>query len=228
MWARLTSSFPTEALAWIVAELEPGGGLARLEPAWAPAAVRQRLDAELGVPGWSYALSAFGAGGVVCALTVAGVTRSSVAASGDSLVPLEQLADLAFSRCARQFGMAPPVAAQHPSYWVEVDTETLEPLFEPEPVPEPVPETAVAAPAAAASAASAAPDASPGRAVSEPPREASSEALAMIEKLIDRLKAEGKGKEAARLVATHHGDTAEQARELYSRLRALLKQEAGA
>src|SRR5690554_7332457 len=57
VWARLTSPFPPEALAWIVAEIEPGGDRARLEPAWFPDAVRRRLDTELGLEGWSFALS---------------------------------------------------------------------------------------------------------------------------------------------------------------------------
>lgn len=209
VWARLTSSFPSEALAWIVAEVEPGGGRVRLEPAWRPELVRRRLDEVLTPAGWSFSLSGAGGAGIVCALGIGNTTRSAVAGSGDGLV-LEQLADLAFTRCARQFGLAPGVAPQHESYWVDYDADARQPLHEPYPV------------------------AFGGATVAEPPepattmmeREASGEALAMIERLVDRLKAEGLGKEAARLVAAHHGGSAEQARELYGRLRALLKQEA--
>ena len=239
VWARLTSPFPPEALAWIVAEIEPGGGRARLEPAWFPDAVRRRLDTELGLEGWSFALSGTGSG-VICALTVGSTTRSAVAGLGHGVAP-EQLADLAFTRCARQFGLAPQVLVAHGSYWVDYDPEAGEPLFQPEAVPGAagnmpgfpsgdVPAPAVpavedrAAPADGGAAAAAA---ATGSASGEAPREASSEALAMIERLLDRLKAEGLGKEAAKLVARYHGDTAEQARELYGRLRALLKESGG-
>jgi hypothetical protein len=44
----------------------------------------------------------------------------------------------------------------------------------------------------------------------------------MIERLVDRLKEKGLGREAAKLVARHHGGSADDARELYGRLRALL------
>lgn len=246
MWARLTSPFPSEALAWIVAEIEPGRARARVEPAWFPDAVKARLDAQLELSGWSYTLSGVGAAGLVCSLTVGATTRSAVAGSVEGL-GLERLADLAFSRCARQFGLAPAVAPHHESYWVEYDPEGGEPLYEPEPVPAamaappgtplsaaptrtvPAPESATQ-PTAGHQSSERSDDAEPelaGEAERQAGREASSEALVMIERLIDRLKAEGLGKEAARLVATHHGGTAEQARELYGRLRALLKQETG-
>lgn len=237
MWARLTSPFSPEALAWIVAEIEPGGARARVEPAWSPDAVKARLDAHLELSGWSYSLSGVGAAGLVCSLTVGGTTRSAVAGSVAG-VGLERLADLAFARCARQFGVAPAVAPHHESYWVDYDPEAGEPLYEPEPVPAEVAATPfgdlAAAPARehpqsehAADADRQADRQADQQADQQADRQASSEALAMIERLIDRLKAEGLGKEAARLVATHHGGTAEQARELYGRLRALLKQEAG-
>src|SRR5690554_2312492 len=242
VWARLTSPFPSEALAWIVAEIEPGGGRARLEPAWFPDAVRRRLDSQLGLEGWSFALSGTGSG-VVCALTFGSVTRSAVAGAGHG-VTLAQLADLAFARCARQFGIAPQVLVTDDSYWVDYDEEAGEPLFQPEAVPAgagempaPAPLVAPAAPGspgplvdapdepAESGAAPVALEEGPGS--TEPAREASSEALAMIERLLDRLKAEGLGKEAAKLVARYHGDTAEQARELYGRLSALLEESGG-
>lgn len=226
----------------MVAEVEPGADRARLEPAWAPSAVTQRLDTELGIQGWSFTITAAGGMGVACALTLDQTTRSAVAGSRQAGPSLEQLADLAFARCARQFGIAPPVATEHETYWVDFDPDTGEALYEPEPVPaqrhgETVPAVAEASGFGGALSADAAAPASgripaPDGATDEAPeasreaREASSEALAMIERLIDRLKADGLGKEAARLVATHHGATAEQARELYGRLRALLKKEA--
>lgn len=242
MWARLTSPFPPEALAWNVVEIVDGGSRARLEPAWSPAAVRARFDAQLGVTGWSYSLGAAGAAGVICNLTIQGVTRGAVAAAraiptteaeGAAVgVSVEALAELAFSRCARQFGIAPRVAPRDDSYLVDYDAEAGEPLYAPEPVElEPgdvLPDAAD--PAGGATPATAYPEPSPANAdaaiATEAPGvgrdAASSEALAMIERLVDRLKAEGLGKEAARLVAKHHGRSPEEARELYGRLRALL------
>lgn len=212
VWARLTSPFPSEALAWNVARLlvEGDSVRAQLEPCWAPDAVRARLDQQLGLDGWSYSLSAAGEAGVVCSLTVAGVTRSAAAGGLKSGVPLEQVAQLAFSRCARQFGIAPLLAPQHDSYWVEFDPDSNEPLFLPDGVPL---DAGLQAPQA------------PGAEPVEAPaaaRDASSEALAMIEKLVDRLKEKGMGREAAKLVARHHDGSADGARELYGRLRALL------
>jgi len=220
VWARLTSPFSPEALAWNVVELQPDGDRARLEPAWAPDLVRARLDEQLGLDGWSYALSAAGASGVVCSLTIQGVTRSAAAGAAGGATPLEALAELAFARCARQFGIAPAVAVADDSYWVDFDAESNEPVY----FPEPVPAAAGAAPAAPRQAAAApeAPGAESPGADAPARQDASSEALAMIERLVDRLKAEGLGKEAAQLVARHHGRTVEEARELYSRLRALL------
>lgn len=217
VWARLTSPFPSEALAWIVAELEPGGGRARLEPAWAPGAVRQRLDAQLGLEGWSFSLTGAGPAGVACALTIGATTRSAVANGVGGSPSLEVLADLAFARCARQFGLAPAVALEHESYWVDHDPETGEPLY--------VPEVALGG-APAQEAAPTAPAEEQG--APSQTTEDRSDGLALIEKLVDRLKAEGLGKEAARLVAQFHGGSPEQSRELYGRLRALLKQEVSA
>lgn len=201
-------------------ELQPDGARARLEPAWSPALVRARLDAELGIEGWSYALSAAGDAGVLCTLTIGGTSRAAAAAAAARSLPLEGVAELAFARCARQFGIAPPVATEAESYWVDFDPEEGEPLY----VPEPVPADAGGAPAPVESVA---PEATAGSGGAAPTgesveREASSEALATIERLVERLKSEGKGKEAARLVARYHGSSAEEARELYRHLRALL------
>lgn len=233
VWARLTSPFPPEALTWIVAELSADGSRARLEPAWVPEAVRARLDSEIGVEGWSYTLQAAGAAGVVCALTIAGVTRS--AAASTSVNPeqvairsrLESTAALAFARCARQFDIRPPVESTDDTYWVDFDPETGESIYDPEPVPirQNLPSIleGLQVERAAPTDSQPATEHDPGAL-----RGASNEALAMIEKLIDRLKAEGLGREAAKLVATYHGGSAEDARELYRRLRELLKQEVSA
>lgn len=226
VWARLTSPFSSEALAWIVAEIEPGAGRARVEPAWSSQAVSERLDQQLGRGGWSFALSSVGAAGVIGALSIGSTTRSA-ALGAERGVPLEQLAELAFARCAQQFGITPSFELEHETYWVDYDSEAKQAVYDPEPVLKQAHQQGVEPPFEDRRA-QPAQDRDAGGAPADAEREASSEALAMIERLIDRLKAEGLGKEAARLVATHHGATAEQARELYTRLRALLKQEAGA
>lgn len=219
VWARLTSPFPSEALSWSVARLatEGDGVRAQLEPVWNADAVRRRLDEQVGVGGWSYTLSAAGGAGVVCSLTVGHVTRSAAAGSLTAGVPLEQVAELAFGRCARQFGIAPLVEAEHDSYWVDFDPEAFEPLFLPEAVP--LAPDARPAPPPAPSGAEQQADQQEAPAAA---RDASAEALLMIERLVDRLKEKGLGREAAKLVARHHGGSADDARELYGRLRALL------
>lgn len=233
--ARLAVPLAADALRWHVAETDQEAGRALLEPYAARSALQQRLDEACGAEGWSFTLAPLGTSALVANLTVHGVTRAEVAALDAAAAPtaaaLRRLADVAFSRCAAQLGLRLPFVTEHPDYWVDHDPESGEPLFEPAPVPAPVanlddgretvdpaprvPRSEPPSPAATASV------------VEEAPAEApapSNPAHAMIERLIDRLNAEGLGKEAARLVVRYHGfgRTAEESRELYGKLRALL------
>lgn len=212
VWAKLTVPFPAEALIWSVAEVERSGERALLEPAWSPQEVRGRLDAELGLAGWSYSLSAAGEMGVLCTLTIGNATRAAAASNPGAGVPLEDVAELAFTRAARQFGLAPDYLSTHDSYWVDYDPEAAQPLYDPD---------GVEAPAATNSAGTAV-QGTGAKAPEAAAQQASNELLAMIERLVDRLRGAGLGKEAAQLVARHHGGSAEQSRELYARLRELL------
>lgn len=211
-------------MAWFIAEVEPGGARARLEPGWATAEIARRLDAEVGVGGWSHALEGAGGAGIVCTLTIEGASRGAVAGGLGERARLEGLAELAFTRAARRFGIAPAVMAVHDSYWVDFDEEARQPLYEPEPVPaeEQAPLTPSGHAPAADSLEGAPNEAEGGEGEPAPGGGAPTELLAMIERLVDRLREAGLGKEAAQLVARHHGGGPEEARELYGRLRKLL------
>ncbi len=207
------------------------------------AAVVERLDTVLGVDGWSLRFVPAGPDALVCELALLGVHKSAVARSFAGTLPMDRVAGWALGRAAGLCGMRPVTAN---GAWVDFDLETGEPVVEPEVGPEVEPEfgseighdvgpgTIPDGPVGAAPenwAGDGAADreqqavgASEGEAVEA--GEARSEGQQVIERLVDRLRAEGLGREAAALVVEHggYGRTAEEARELYRRLRSLLLQ----
>lgn len=252
-WARLAAPFPPQALEWRVARLDPEGSTGRLEPVLDEDAVTLRLNETLGVEGWSKRLTPLGADAVVCELELLGVRKSAVARSFAGRVDAQRVCAWAFGRAAELFGMRPPDAE---GAWVDIDTETVEPLYLPEvaaaheqpgarpsvgrrhgaavaevPAPETVaPETVapetVAAESGAPGTEASGPEApaageDPDPALPSGPR---SEGQQAIERLVDRLRAEGLGRQAAGLVVAHggYGRTPEEARRLYRELRELL------
>lgn len=251
-WARLAAPFPPQALEWRVARLDPEGRTGRLEPVLDEDAVTRRLDEVLGIEGWSKRLTPLGADAVLCELEVLGVRKSAAARSFDGRVDPQRVCAWAFGRAAALFGMVPPAVE---GAWVDVDTDTAEPLYLPEVVlgagprpdaadPEPdahdPPPTQLDPGASAEADARPDADAAPSGvapAATEirpsvagdddappPPTGPRSEGQQAIERLMDRLRAEGLGRQAAGVVVAHggYGRTPEDARRLYRELRELL------
>jgi hypothetical protein len=209
------------------------------------AALHARLDAAHGARGWSISYTPMPGEAVACHLVIDGVTKGVVA--GPALVGgAEATAAIAFARAASLFGAAPAWPADA-SAWVACDPETHEPLHAParpgqvgSPVAAPerpaegahrsrAPEgTADAGPRpdAGAPASADAPVISgvaPGEdTFAEAP--AKPEGQQMIDRLIERLKAQGQGLVAARILVKHggYGKDPVAARELYAALRQLL------
>ena len=239
-WARLSHPFPAEAFGWHVVELSSDRVQARLAPYLATTAVSARLDATCGPAGWSFQLSPLGPDALVCNLTVAGVTRAAVAQAAAGLGEPEtsprvrptMLAEIALSNCMVLFGAVLPTADDD---WVDYDPDAAVPLYTPVPltagpdaarlgeVPLVAPAPDAGAPLAPAPASvPAAPE------LSESAEERRPDGHLAIDRLIERLKSEGLGKEAAKLVVAHHGygRTPEEGRELYRKLRELLLEKA--
>ncbi|HEX7039372.1 MAG TPA: hypothetical protein VF202_04590 [Trueperaceae bacterium] len=241
VWARLSAPFPPSARAWALQELSPDRRRALVAPRLTAAAVRSRLDEAVSPDGWSCQLLPLGGAALVCNLTVEGVTRSAVAAlpagavPGSELSSASALAEAALSLCAAQFGMA----AGGASGWAPHDPETGDVLVEEleeaidgpgapvrpgedawlgTPVDGPSPAEAAAATAGSASAGAL------GERPETEPREDRPEAHQVIDRLVERLKEEGLGSQAARLVVRYggYGRTPEESRELYGKLRSLL------
>lgn len=213
---RLAAPFPLQALEWRVVRLSPDRLSAQVRPQLRLGAVRERLDAVFGAAGWSNAFAGVGEGAIACTLScqVAGWTlhRSAVAARAPQGDP-ESTAESAFVYAAEALGMRPPVSPAHRP-WVDYNPEAGEILFEPD--------LATLSDASEASAAPAPPRADAPR-VPEAPREKPAGQRA-IDRLIDRLRAEGKGRAVAELVVRYggYGNDPATAREFYAQLRSLL------
>ncbi len=211
-----------------------------------PHALRQRLDDELGVAGWSVRFEGLVGGAVACHLIVEGVTKGAVAAPG-VVGGAAATADVAFAAAADLLGLRPPVP-HGASFWLPCDPETLEPLHPPDldglaevgpggagPAVAMAP-TTTAAPNAAQEptgdrpAADDAPPApvepaqAPGVLAPSDGNAAKPTGQQMIDRLVERLKGEGQGLAAARLLVKYggYGKDPEAARELYAHLRELL------
>lgn len=246
-WARLSRPFSPEAFGWYVVEIAADREQVRLSPYLTTQALAARLDAELGVGGWSFTLAPLPRA-VICNLTIAGVTRAAVAtaeveplppAATPAPVPSSDptaspdatvLAELALSRCAVLFGIAVPAAAD--DGWVDADVEAGEALFTPALVyaddHHSVGEPTAATTAPIADGGSGEQPAPAALAAPVDSGEAEGRGRAnghqVIDRLLERLRAEGLGKAAAQLVVEHHGygRTPEEARVLYGKLRGLL------
>lgn len=229
-WDALTAPFAPSDLTWRVVRLAPDKLSAQVRPQLAAAVVRARLDAVLGVGGWSHSFVALGERGLACTLSVAGVHKSAAVAY-TAQTGVADAAEDALAAAAAFFGLRPPVVlAELP--WVDFDAEGGQILYEPDLTAgsgiasntdlaadseaEPGTEPAVAPTA----------DAAPPTEGAEPatPLPAKSAGQQAIDKLVDRLKAEGKGLGAAKLLNTYggYGSDPAAARELYARLRELL------
>lgn len=248
-WALLAEPFSRSSCTWRVVEVADDLQTARLARTLTRGAVVARLDSAVGQGNWSYQLLPLGDRTLVCNLSVHGVARAGTAsvARGLSEFEVTSLADAALAAAAAQFGMS---AGSGAFAWVEFDAEAGEPLYLPGDDQDldvaALPEVAdlastlgevpgVSAPVASSSAAAA------GAAAVSPAGTAATTAATVqlhteteldskpaghevIERLLDRLREEGLGKEAARLVVTHggYGRSQAEARELYRNLRALL------
>jgi hypothetical protein len=245
-WSRLGDPFDVADLEWTVVEVADGGDEVRVVPRVRVGALHERLDAVLGIGGWSVSYTALG-DAVACHLVIDGVTKGAVAPPahvGGGAVT----AAAALTLAAERFGVrsAWPKGA---GAWVACDPETLEPLHPPDrsgsaagaagddaafdpdvsalsgPAAEAPSGRAFAPAPVAGDAAPPAPTAAPS--ASDPPAAPAPkpEGQQIIDKLIERLKAEGQGLAAARIMVRHggYGKDPQAARELYGELRALLR-----
>jgi hypothetical protein len=246
--ASLAEPFGDGDLAWTVVEIGDGGDEVRVTPRVAVAALHGRLDAVCGVRGWSVSYTPMSGDAVACHLVIDGVTKGIVAAP--ALVGgAEVTAAIAFAQAAARFGAVPPWPPEA-SAWVACDPETYEPLHAPalagpergaaggslgDPIeggardgvrdraPDSAPNAASAVAAVGDEAAAANPVAG-GATLGPTPASAKPAGQQMIDRLIERLKAQGQGLAAARILVRHggYGKDPQAARELYAELRQLL------
>lgn len=208
-WNHLAAPFTASDVEWRVIQILSDGHEAKVRPQLRFERVRQRLDETLGIAGWSSRYRAVGEA-VACELSVANVTKSALAES--TYVDKSTAAQDAFVYAAELFGLVPPVN-RFETFQVDYDAEAKTPLFDPEAMTEGgVQREAPLSPPPVAEA---------------PAKTAGQQA---IDKLVERLEQQGRGKEVARLIVQYggYGQNPEAARELYGKLRALLVGEGGA
>jgi hypothetical protein len=193
-WKKL--ALPFSEFEWRIVEISSDGKQARLRPQLPYPLVIQRLNEVAGLEGWSNRYFPLAEGVFSCEISLQGVTKSCWVAD-KKVVPTELLAQDAVVYAAEYFGMISGVKLR-PDYWVEYDPQQGI-LFEPEPAM------------------------MQSEAASIPEKPAGQQA---IDKLIERLREQGQGLEAAKLLIRYggYGQNPEAARELYSKLRDLLKE----
>ncbi len=228
-WDALAAPFAASELTWRVVRVSADKLSAQVRPQLPAAVVTSRLDAVLGVGGWSHSFVGMGERGLCCTLTVRSApgtvsdVHKSAAVAYTEYTGVEAAAEDALAAAAAFFGLRSPVALDELP-WVDFDAEQGQILYEPDAatdtavdLPDDTPTDAPEVTPAAERAPSAAP---PPASVS-PTKSAGQQA---IDKLLDRLKSEGRGLQAAKLLNTYggYGSDPQAARELYARLRELL------
>jgi hypothetical protein len=230
-WKHLAAGFAAAELDWRITDISAEGSEAQVRPQLRYEAVLQRLDETLGLTGWSSRYSALG-DAVACELTIGTVYKSALAES--THVNKSTASKDAFVYAAELFGMVPPVN-RNETYLVDYDAEAKAVLFEPdvsamldgsslgqgEQGQGEQGQSEQGQPERVWGPTSSAPSASVQAATDTPVKSAGQQA---IDKLVERLEQEGKGKDVAKLIIKYggYGQDPEAARELYSKLRTLL------
>ncbi len=200
-WAPLAAPFPAEAPRWRVVEMDSVEHRALVAPELDPVAITSRLDEVLGREGWSQRFQAPSPEAIICELEIAGVCKAAVVARRTPGDDAEHLGAAALAQAAERFGLRPPT---EPSvcYWVDADPESGQPLHDPPG------DASVQRPTSTA----------------EPAAPAKPEGQLAIDRLVERLREEGHGLEAARVLITYggYGHDPETARDLYAKLRSML------
>lgn len=209
-WSQLKTSFPKEALEWRVVELSSDASQARVRAQLPYEAVISRLDDVMGATAWSNRFLPIGIDAVSCELSIHSVSKSAVVSFKQSWQDAATAAYDALVRAAEQFGLLSWVDTSE-THWVDFDLESHSILFEPE-VLEATPSPALEF------SGSAKPLIVPEDEILKP------EGQQVIDRLVERLKQNGFGLEAAKLLIAYggYGSDSDSARELYSKLRALL------
>jgi hypothetical protein len=189
-------SQPFSEFEWRIVEISADGKQARLRPQLLYSHVIQRLNEVLGLEGWSHRYFVLAEGVFASELSIQEITKSCWVAD-KKVVSAELLAQDALVYAAEYFGMVSGIK-QKVDYWVEYDPAQGI-LFEPE--PEMI--QLEAAPV-------------PGKSAGQQ----------AIDKLIECLRDAGRGLEAAKLLIRYggYGQNPETARELYGKLRELLRE----
>ncbi|MCA9835596.1 MAG: hypothetical protein KC422_01715 [Trueperaceae bacterium] len=203
LWSQLRFPFPPEALEWRIVELSQDSRQARVRPQVRTAAVTERLNQLLGQENWSQKFLPVEGRAIICELQIAETCKAAVASFKYDWQDAVSAAYDAFVYAAEAFGMLPGPAIDK-LYWVDYDYENQTILYEPE-----ITASAEFVPVEPL-----------------PVKQDKPEGQQAIDRLVDRLRQDGLGLEAAKLLVSYggYGQNPEAARELYSKLRALLVQ----
>jgi hypothetical protein len=223
-WDRLTAPFSMQSLAWRIHQLAPDGRSARVLPLLRAEAIAGRLDEVAGPGGWSLRYRPFEPA-VGCELTVDGVTRSAIVEPVLKGEGPEACSHAALARAAELFGLRAP-AEGGDGVWVDYDPDEGVAMAPDEALAGTGPDEAVGDASAAPEAALASPGGGAGE--SERSGLVKPEGQQAIDRLVERLRAEGNGLETARLLVRYggYGSDPQAARELYGKLRELLARRA--
>lgn len=253
-WSSLSAPFPLSSVRWHAVDRSTDGRLVRLAPHLASDALRARLDEGAGPDAWSLTLRAWGEDALIAELSFLSATGAPVAraaisralklpalAGADgagSVSAADATTGAAWTAAAAVFGAAVPVDVLDDG-WVDADPDSGEALHPPEhqaaATPEAVPgaremresgverSTDAASEAGTSDAGPSGPD--PGVAESDAQAD-KPDGHQVIDRLVERLRQEGLGVDAARLVTSYggYGGDPQTSRELYAKLRALLVQ----
>ena len=209
LWARLAAPFPDEETIWLITEISSGDSRARVRSQVSFDAITTRLNFEVGVSGWSNTYVAPGDGVLGCALTIGQTTKSAIVEALEGEMT-EQMGQISFVRAAELFGMKPTQGTEY--VWVDYDVATSPSVIDPW-ISTITPENP------GGNGLSQTLDIS-GASIDNQ----KTKGQRAIDRLVDRLRDSGCSEEAAGLLVEYggYGNNREAARELYSKLRALL------
>jgi len=195
----LTAVFPQEAIEWRIVKLSDDETRARVRPQLYYQAVIDRLN-QIGELNWSNRFLPIAEDALAAEIRIDETVKSRVVSLNSKLLDSTIIAQDAFVLTAEDFGIKTNI--EPGEYWVDYDAVSKSILF--------VPEVEIKGPQNTGQGNT--------RQQNKP------QTKEVIDRLVERLRAEGLGLEAAKLLTKHggYGEDGESAKLLYGKLRSLL------